>query len=59
VLVLGTPQSPRAEFNPGGAIYHKMQEHDVRRMLADPRSMIGWDGLPHGAHPHPSLPVPV
>jgi N-acyl-D-amino-acid deacylase len=32
-----------------------MNEDDVRRVLAHPRSMIGSDGLPHDRHPHPRL----
>ena len=40
---------------PGGAIYFLMDEEDVRRILAYPHSMIGSDGLPHDAHPHPRL----
>jgi N-acyl-D-amino-acid deacylase len=40
---------------PAGAIYFQMDETDVRRILAHPRSMIGSDGLPHDAFPHPRL----
>jgi N-acyl-D-amino-acid deacylase len=40
---------------PAGAIYYQMQEDDVRRILAHPASMIGSDGLPHDAFPHPRL----
>ena len=32
-----------------------MDEADVRRILAYPHTMIGSDGLPHDAHPHPRL----
>jgi N-acyl-D-amino-acid deacylase len=32
-----------------------MDEADVRRVLAFPRTMIGSDGLPHDDHPHPRL----
>ena len=32
-----------------------MDEADVRRILAHPRAMIGSDGLPHDAFPHPRL----
>ncbi|MBV9758316.1 MAG: amidohydrolase family protein, partial [Alphaproteobacteria bacterium] len=38
---------------PAGAIYFQMDEQDVRRILAHPLSMIGSDGLPHDAFPHP------
>ncbi len=40
---------------PAGAIYFIMDEADVRRILAFPPTMIGSDGLPHDAHPHPRL----
>ncbi|MGH6965488.1 MAG: N-acyl-D-amino-acid deacylase family protein [Phenylobacterium sp.] len=40
---------------PGGAIYHMMDEADVSRILAHPGCMIGSDGLPHDAFPHPRL----
>ncbi len=42
-------------LKPGGAIYFIMDEGDVRRILAHPRTMIGSDGLPHDRHPHPRL----
>jgi N-acyl-D-amino-acid deacylase len=32
-----------------------MDEADVRRIMAHERSMIGSDGLPHDAFPHPRL----
>jgi N-acyl-D-amino-acid deacylase len=40
---------------PAGAIYFMLDEADVRRILAYPHTMIGSDGLPHDAHPHPRL----
>src|SRR5260221_2076636 len=40
---------------PAGAVYFQLDEADVRRILAHPRSMIGSDGLPHDKHPHPRL----
>ncbi|GHU35783.1 D-aminoacylase [Betaproteobacteria bacterium] len=40
---------------PGGACYFQMNEEDVQRVLAHPRTMIGSDGLPHDARPHPRL----
>jgi N-acyl-D-amino-acid deacylase len=40
---------------PAGGIYFQMDEADVRRILAHERSMIGSDGLPHDAFPHPRL----
>lgn len=38
-----------------GAIYHSIDEQDMRRILAHPATMIGSDGLPWDAHPHPRL----
>ncbi len=40
---------------PAGAIYFQMNEADVDRIVAHPLSMIGSDGLPHDAFPHPRL----
>lgn len=40
---------------PAGAIYFQMDEADVRRIMVHPLSMIGSDGLPHDAFPHPRL----
>jgi N-acyl-D-amino-acid deacylase len=40
---------------PSGACYFQMNEEDVQRVLAHPRAMIGSDGLPHDARPHPRL----
>ncbi|MBV6274302.1 D-aminoacylase [Alcaligenaceae bacterium CGII-47] len=40
---------------PAGAIYFIMDEEDVRRILAFEHTMVGSDGLPHDAHPHPRL----
>ncbi|MBV8613634.1 MAG: amidohydrolase family protein, partial [Acetobacteraceae bacterium] len=40
---------------PAGAIFFQMHEDDVRRILAHPDAMIGSDGLPHDAFPHPRL----
>ena len=40
---------------PAGAIYFSMDENDVRRILAFESTMIGSDGLPHDAAPHPRL----
>src|SRR3954463_2631012 len=38
-----------------GAIYFSMDEADVQRILAVEHTMIGSDGLPHDAAPHPRL----
>ncbi len=51
-----TSQREAAErLLPAGAIYFQMDEADVRRIMAHPLSMIGSDGLPHDAFPHPRL----
>ncbi len=49
------PRAAAEALIPGGAIYFMLDEDDVRRILAHPHSMIGSDGLPHDAHPHPRL----
>jgi len=43
------------KLQPAGAIYHCMSEEDVRAILAHPGTMIGSDGLPNDAFPHPRL----
>ncbi len=43
------------QLQPAGAIYFAMDEADVERILAYPETMIGSDGLPHDAFPHPRL----
>src|SRR5207244_3614168 len=40
---------------PAGAIYFSMDERDVQRILRFEHTMIGSDGLPHDAAPHPRL----
>ncbi len=42
-------------LSPAGGVFHQMDEADVQRILAHPRAMIGSDGLPHDAFPHPRL----
>ena len=42
-------------LSPAGAIYFKMDEEDLRRILRFQDAMIGSDGLPHDAFPHPRL----
>jgi N-acyl-D-amino-acid deacylase len=44
-----------ARLLPAGAIYFSMAEEDVQRILAFEHTMIGSDGLPHDAFPHPRL----
>jgi N-acyl-D-aspartate/D-glutamate deacylase len=50
-----TMREAAERLNPAGGIYFQMDEADVRRILAFPRTMIGSDGLPHDTHPHPRL----
>ena len=40
---------------PAGAIYFSMAEDDVQRILSFAETMIGSDGIPHDAIPHPRL----
>lgn len=44
-----------AKLQPASAIYFSMDEDDVRRILSFENTMIGSDGLPHDARPHPRL----
>ncbi len=44
-----------ARLSPAGAIYFMLDEADLERVLAFEDTMIGSDGLPHDAHPHPRL----
>ena len=44
-----------ARLRPAGAVYFAMDEADVRRILQFESTMIGSDGLPHDAAPHPRL----
>ena len=44
-----------ARLVPAGAIYFSMDEKDVQRILGFEHTMIGSDGLPHDAAPHPRL----
>ena len=53
---MGVAQEQAAErLVPAGAIYFTMDEADVQRVLAFEHTMIGSDGLPHDAAPHPRL----
>ena len=53
---LGVSEAEAIEqLQPAGAIYFMMDESDVQRILAYPQTMIGSDGLPHDARPHPRL----
>ncbi len=50
-----TVEETAERLQPAGAIYYQMDEADLRRVLEFEDSMIGSDGLPHDAHPHPRL----
>jgi N-acyl-D-amino-acid deacylase len=50
-----TTQEAVARLLPAGGIYFSMDERDVQRILAFEPTMIGSDGLPHDAFPHPRL----
>ncbi|MFT3818143.1 MAG: D-aminoacylase [Rubrivivax sp.] len=49
------PVALAERLQPAGAIYFAMSDEDVDRILAHPLAMIGSDGLPHDAVPHPRL----
>ncbi len=42
-------------LSPAGGIYFRLDEGDVQTILKHDRVMIGSDGLPHDASPHPRL----
>ena len=44
-----------ARLIPAGAVYFRMCEEDVQRILAYGPTMVGSDGLPHDERPHPRL----
>ncbi len=50
-----SPAEAANRLVPAGAIYFSMDEEDVRRILAFAPTMVGSDGLPHDAFPHPRL----
>jgi N-acyl-D-amino-acid deacylase len=50
-----TEEAAIEALQPAGAIYFCMDEDDVRRILAFEHTMVGSDGLPHDAAPHPRL----
>jgi N-acyl-D-amino-acid deacylase len=53
---LGVSRAEAVErIKPAGAIYFMLDERDVQRILAFDETMIGSDGLPHDAKPHPRL----
>lgn len=42
-------------LQPAGAVYHGMDEDDVKNVLRHPATTIGSDGLPNDPLPHPRL----
>jgi len=50
-----TPREAAERLLPAGAIFFQMDESDVRRIMSHALAMIGSDGLPHDAYPHPRL----
>jgi len=50
-----TQEQAVARLSPAGAIYFSMDEADVQRILQFDETMVGSDGLPHDAKPHPRL----
>jgi N-acyl-D-amino-acid deacylase len=53
---MGVSQNEAIErLNPAGGIYFRLDEEDVKRVLQHDKVMIGTDGLPHDASPHPRL----
>jgi N-acyl-D-amino-acid deacylase len=50
-----SPAAAVERLVPAGAIYFSMDEADVQRILAFEPTMVGSDGLPHDAAPHPRL----
>ena len=53
---MGCSMSEAADrIQPAGAIYFMMDEKDVQSAMSHPGAMIGSDGIPFDAHPHPRL----
>lgn len=53
---MGVSQAEAVErLLPAGAIYFRMDEGDVQKIMQFGPTMIGSDGLPHDASPHPRL----
>ena len=50
-----SPLEAMEKLMPGGAIYFMMDEADIDRIMTSENAMIGSDGLPEDAHPHPRL----
>jgi N-acyl-D-amino-acid deacylase len=50
-----SPRAAAERLLPAGAILFQMDEADVQRIMSHVLAMIGSDGLPHDAFPHPRL----
>jgi len=50
-----SPREAAERLLPAGAIFFQMDEQDVQRIMRHGLAMIGSDGLPHDAYPHPRL----
>lgn len=50
-----SPLEAIPKLQPAGAVYFLMDEADVTRIIASVDAMVGSDGLPEDAHPHPRL----
>jgi N-acyl-D-amino-acid deacylase len=50
-----SPEAAIERLRPASAIYFSMDEADVQRILSFEHTMVGSDGLPHDAAPHPRL----
>jgi N-acyl-D-amino-acid deacylase len=50
-----TEEEAIRRLSPAGGIYFRLDEADVQRILKFDQTMIGSDGLPHDAAPHPRL----
>ncbi|MFK4442601.1 N-acyl-D-amino-acid deacylase [Caballeronia udeis] len=51
----GSIEAAIEDLKPAGAIYFVMDEQDVRRIFKYGKTMVGSDGLPNDAAPHPRL----
>ena len=50
-----SPEEAIGELSPAGAAYFHMDEADMEAILSHPLCMVGSDGLPNDASPHPRL----
>lgn len=50
-----TPIEAAERLLPGSAIYFEMAEDDLKRVISNPKTMFGSDGISSDEHPHPRL----